>query len=202
METHIRKFMVHSISPLVSSLACLILLPMPASSQNGDAAKVRVQEMDKRELQLRGLGKDGKNPNDTREAQAIRAQVGEDFERILKLHNEIVRTIAADSSFNYGFISNATGEIKKRAMRLQATLGLHKPEPDQNPLQKQDLDATRTKEGMIVLCTKIESFMKNPIIDSPGTVSAELLEKARRDLQSVIELSAAIKKGADRQKKP
>jgi len=195
--------LVHLIGLLVTSVGCLILLPAPASSQSvGDPAKVRIQEMDRRELQLSDLGGDSKNKNDPKQAQAIRDQVGEDFQRILKLHNEMVRTIATNGPLNYEFISNAAGEIRKRATRLQSTLGLHKLEPNQNQQQMRDLEAMRTKDEMIVLCTKIESFVRNPIIDSPGTVNAELLDKARRDLDSVVELSGAIKKVADRQRKP
>ena len=51
-----------------------------------------------------------------------------------------------------------------------------------------------------MLCRKIESFIRNPIIETPGTVNAQELEKARRDLESVVRLSGTIKKRADKQK--
>ncbi len=203
METRIRKSLLHSIGLLAPSVACLILLPQPSSSQSGgDPAKVRIQEMDRRELQLRGLGSDDKDKNDSKNAQAIRDQVGDDFQRILKLHSEMVRSIAANGSLNYEFISNAAGEIKKRATRLQITLGLHKPEPNAIQQQMRDLEGMPTKDELVALCAKIESFVRNPIIDSPGTVNAELLDKARRDLESVVEFSGTIKKVADRQRRP
>ena len=46
-----------------------------------------------------------------------------------------------------------------------------------------------TKDELILLCKQIESFVRNPIIDKPGTVDAQQLGKARRDLQSIVELS-------------
>jgi len=55
-----------------------------------------------------------------------------------------------------------------------------------------------TKDELILLCKQIESFVRNPIIDKPGTVDAQQLGKARRDLQSIVELSDEIKKQADR----
>jgi hypothetical protein len=55
-----------------------------------------------------------------------------------------------------------------------------------------------TKDAMILLCRKIESFIKNPIIDEPGTVDAQAIEQARKDLQSIVELSDAMKKQADK----
>jgi hypothetical protein len=57
-----------------------------------------------------------------------------------------------------------------------------------------------TKDELILLCKTIESFIRNPIIEKPGTVDAQQLEKARGDLQNVVELSDAIKKHADKQK--
>jgi len=55
-----------------------------------------------------------------------------------------------------------------------------------------------TKDELILLCKQIESFVRNPIIDKPGTVDAQQLGKARRDLQSIVELSDEIKKQVDR----
>ena len=63
-----------------------------------------------------------------------------------------------------------------------------------------DLKVKETKDELILLCKQIESFVRNPIIDKPGTVDAQQLEKARQDLQSVVEISDAIKKHVDKQK--
>ena len=105
----------------------------------GSAAKVRMQEMDKRELQLSDVARGNHKETDPRRARAFMDQVSEDFQRLLKLHNEIVRAIASNDSPNYQFISDATGEIKKRATRLQSTLELHKPETPETQREMQDL---------------------------------------------------------------
>jgi hypothetical protein len=127
-------------------------------------------------------------------------QVNEDFQRLLALHNEIVRTILSNNTPDYRSISTATGEIKKRASRLQSTLELRKPEGPGIEDEIRNRQAAPTKEELILLCKKIQSFIKNPIIESPGTVDARELEKARRDLESVVEISAAIAKRAEKQK--
>jgi hypothetical protein len=128
-------------------------------------------------------------------------QVSEDFQRILTLHNEIVRAIAANRPLSYQFISDATGEIRKRSARLQSSLKLQKPEPAaDNPVTGTDLKVMETNDELILLCKQIESFVRNPIIDKPGTVDAQQLAKARKDLQSIVELSDAIKKHVDKQK--
>jgi len=50
-----------------------------------------------------------------------------------------------------------------------------------------------TKDELILLCKQIERFAKNPIVEKPDTVNAQELGRARQDLQSVVELSDAIK---------
>ena len=202
MEVHRRKASVGFWGMLVLSIGCSFAFSAPTVGQSGgDPAKARMQEMTRRELQLNGTGGDNRQPNDPKRSQAMMEQVNEDFQRILTLHNEIVRAIAANRSLSYQFISDATGEIRKRSARLQSSLRLERPEPAAgNRIPGPDLEAAETKDELILLCRQIESFVKNPIIDTPGTVDAQQLEKARRDLASVVELSSYIKKRADKQK--
>ena len=186
---------------LMGSLVCLIAFSAPMAGQTvGDPAKAQMQEMTRRELQLSGPGADGR-PNDPKRSQAMMEQVSEDFQRILILHNEIVRAVAANQALSHQFISDATGEIRKRSTRLQSSLKLSKPEPvAEDRATGTNLKMMDTKDELILLCKQIESFIRNPIIDKPGTVDAQQLDKARRDLQRIVELSDGIKKQVDKQK--
>lgn len=186
---------------LIVSMGCSIVFAAPIAAQTGgDPAKVQMQEMTRRELQLNSLGDKGP-PNDPKRSQAMMDQVSEDFQRILTLHNEIVRTITANRSLSYKFISDATGEIRKRAARLQLSLKLQKPDPTtENRATGTDLNVMETKDELLLLCKQIENFVRNPIIEKPGTVDAQQLGKARKDLQSVVEISDAIKKQVDKLK--
>jgi hypothetical protein len=192
------KVAAHLIGSITVSVVCLATLSNPILGQ-GDPAKGRIQEMNQRELQLRDLGKERRKANDPKHAQALTAQVGQDFGRILILHNEIVRAITGKRTLDYEFISDATTEIKKRATRLQSTLELHKPEPPEQSQERtpESTDA-QLRDALIVLCKQIKSFVTNPIIETPGTVDVQQLAKARSDLESVVELSGAIRKGAER----
>ena len=187
---------------LIISIGCSIIFSAPIAGQTvGDPAKAQMQEMDRRELQLNSVGGDKGRSTDPKRSQAMMDQVSEDFQRILTLHNEMVRAIAANRSLSYQFISDATGEIRKRSARLQSSLKLEKPEPaKESRVTGTDLKTLETKDKLILLCKQIESFVKNPIIDKPGTVDAQQLGKARRDLQSIVELSDEIKKHVDKQK--
>ena len=186
----------------IVSVGCSIAFSAPIAGQSGgDPAKLQMEEMNRRELQLNGMNGDNGHSNDPRRSQAMMAQVSEDFQRILTLHNEIVRALAANRFLSDKFISDATGEIRKRSTRLQSSLKLEKPEPaPDNRRAETDVAVMQTKDELILLCQQIESFVRNPIIEKPGTVDAQQLGKARRDLQSVIEHSDAIKKRIDKQK--
>jgi hypothetical protein len=184
------------------SISCAIVFARPIKGQEvGDPAKLRIQEMDRRELQLNTLGGDNRHANDPKRSRSLMDQVGEDFQRILTLHNEIVRAVGANQSLSVKFVSEAMGEIRKRSARLQSSLQLQKPEtgPDSQEAAP-DLKVMSVEDEMIRLCRQIENFVRNPIIEKPGTVDAQQLQRARKDLQSVVELSAAIKKQVDKQR--
>ncbi len=202
MKVHGIEASVRPWGVFMIAIGSLIAFSAPIAGQSsGDPAKAQMQEMTRREMELNGLGAENAPPNDPKRSQALMDQVGDDFQRILTLHNEIVRAIAANRSLSNQFISDATGEIRKRSARLQSSLKLQRPEPTTDNRQTvTDVKVMQTKDELILLCQKIESFIRNPIIEKPGTVEPQQLEKARVDLQSVVELSEAIKKRADKQK--
>jgi hypothetical protein len=172
-----------------------------AQSSSVDPARARFEDTNRREMQLRGMGGTPKKA-DPKEVEAIVAQIKQDFERILTLHNEIVRVVSTDKTLEHDFVSNAGAEIKKRASRLQTTLALNKLEAsEQNQHKQKKLDDAQLKDALITLCKEIESFVSNPVIKTPGTVDIEQLAKARRTLEGVIELGDSINKSAERLKK-
>ncbi len=166
----------------------------PMDRSNPD--RERQQDMNRREMLLRGFGLRGAagGPSNEKTLQALANQVEQDFSRILILHNEIVRAISGGKSLDYGFVSNATTEIRKRALRLQTTLALQPEVSEQTTPERIALPDVPVGDALITLCKQIKSFVTNPLIENPGTVSGEQLNKARKDLQSVIEVSSSIKR--------
>ena len=182
---------------LVISIGFIAAWPSPIPAQTvGDPAKVQMQEMNRREIQLNNISEKGP-PNDPKRAQALMDQVSEDFQRILTRHNELVRAIDGNQSHDYKFIAEATSEIRKRSMRLQSSLKLERLEASDQKTESH-VGGMEMKDQMILLCKQIEAFVKNPIIEKPGIVDAQALEQARKDLQSVVEISDAMKKQADK----
>jgi hypothetical protein len=192
---------------LMTALILLILFAAPVFSQSSppgapppmeqrvNADRIRQQDISRREWQLRNFGNEPITPKDERQVKALMAQTEEDFTRILTLHNEIARALTAKKDLNYQFVSEAAAEIKKRATRLQSTLVLHLAADDAPVKEKSDLEMT---DSLVKLCKEIRSFVTNPIIENPNTIDAQQLPRARRDLESLIQLSGLIKKDADK----
>ena len=188
---------------LFSALALMIFFAVPVFSQTpsahtrpsnrANAARVRQQNESRREYQLRNFGTEPGKPPDRRQLEALMAQTEEDFNRMLMLHNEIARAITANKPIDYHFVSEATGEIRKRATSIQSNLQLSPPAEE---VTKTEMPP-EMKDALIKLCKQIRSFVTNPIIEQPNTINVEKLADAKRDLDSVIQLSAHLKREAD-----
>jgi hypothetical protein len=195
----------HAGKPLLIALPLLMFCVSPVFAQNSpgppvidrtaNTDRIRQQEMSSREWQLRNFGNEPKAPKDRRQVEALMAQTEEDFTRILTLHNEIARALTSKNDLDNHFISEATAEIKKRASRVQSSLAL-RPSPEET-LELEKSAAPKDlpmKEGLVKLCHQIRSFVTNPSIENPNTINAEQMAKARKDLESLIQLSTRINK--------
>jgi len=169
----------------------------PPIDKHTNAARKRQQDESSREWQLRNFGNSSVT-KDRRRLEALMAQIEEDFNRMLSLHNEIVRAIASPQPLDYRFVSEATGEIRKRATSIQTNINLT---PAAEEIKLVDLPANtndaETKETLVKLCKQIRSFVTNPVIEQPNVIDAEKLGAAKRDLESVIQLSTQLKRDAD-----
>ena len=172
--------------------------PPPISRTNND--RIRQQDMSRREYQLRTFGSEPGGPVDRRRLDALMQQTEEDFNRILKLHNEIARALSSKNALNYRFVSDASAEIRKRASGVQSRFKLRPEEGYASP-KMEEINDTQMPEALIKLCKQIRSFVTNPVIENPNTVNVEQLKQARHDLEDLILLSGQIKKDADRLKK-
>ncbi|HKR10440.1 MAG TPA: hypothetical protein VJT15_00165 [Pyrinomonadaceae bacterium] len=169
----------------------------PPVDKTTNKARQRQQDEASREWQLRNFG----NPSvvkDRRRLDALMAQTEEDFTRLLTLHNELARAIASDKPLDYHFVSQATGEIRKRATSIQSNIGLTLPAEEIKPLEMPaQTNEKEMKEALVKLCKQIRSFVTNPVIEQPNTIDVEKLATAKRDLESVIQLSEHLKRDAD-----
>ena len=187
----------------IIGIAFLLSVAAPVFAQRAgppvdrtNQARARQQDMSKREWQLRNFG----NPEltkDRRRLEALMAQTEEDFNTMLSLHNEIVRSLDA-TKVDYQFVSKATGEIRKRAHSIQSNLNLSLPPEEIKHAEMPALtNESEMKDGLIKLCKQIRSFVTNPVIEQPNVLDVDKRALAMRDLESVIQLSAHLKHDAD-----
>lgn len=172
----------------------------PPTDRRVNTDRVRQQDMSRREWQLRNFGNEPGGPEDRRRVQALMAQTEEDFNRILVLHNEIARALSSPNALDHEFVSEATGEIKKRASRVQSSLRLS-PDEGYTGEKLEEIDGPQMKPALVKLCNLIRGFVTNPSIENPTTVDAEQLKKAREDLEKLIQLSAQIRKDSEKLRK-
>ena len=155
-------------------------------------------EMDiQREALLKGSNSTARSI-DRKQLQALTAQIKEDFERLWNINSEMVAAASTDTGPDYMYVVVRTTEVKNRAARLQNTLSFPKPESDQksktNPVaqNRKELKAMLSKlDGRIV------SFVTNPYFRNPKVLDNDLITRASRDLETIIELSRSIRKSAE-----
>lgn len=187
---------------LLSTTTALSQRPAPGPppiDRRTNTDRVRQQDMSRREWQLRNFGTRPGAPKDERQLKALMAQTEEDFTRILTVHNEIARALLSNNALDYKFVSEATSEINKRASRVQSSLHLGLSAEDAASAEKaKDFADTEMKEALLALCKQIRSFVTNPVIDNPNMIDVKEAVRARRDLDSLIQLSEEIRKDAEK----
>jgi hypothetical protein len=211
MRNHPAKIAIRVVAMLTPATLNMWATPTPAQEQGRpvyvppvlerrETEMSREREARQREELRRGVGRSRARAANQRYVQAVIAQVTQDFERIQIARNEIVRTIG--NGLDYKFVSEVTGEIKKSASRLEENLALPEAKEDEKRVVTQgELNEDQIRVALQMLCDRIESFVKNPLFESPGVLDVEHSTKASSDLESILALSNTVKKSAERLKK-
>ena len=127
----------------------------------------------------------------------------EDFTRIQVLRNDIARNLVAHKPLDYNLISEQTGEIHRRAARLNVYMLAHAPNDSESntpvELQNEEMIA-----ALVKLCKLVDSFTENPALKDAGTIDVRQLDKVKeakakadKDLLAIIKLSDNIKKKSE-----
>ena len=135
-----------------------------------------------------------------KDSKTTMAEINEDFGRLRAINDEFKSTSSSGATLNYKSISDSSVEIKKRATRLKTNLsGLPKPDKDEKR-QKESVpaDGAQMKSLLSSLNDLMTSFLTNPVFSDMGTLDNQLAAKARRDLESLIDLSDIVRKGAEK----
>ncbi len=195
MNTHRTKFTPGSLLTCITFLSvALVGAAVSARAQRGRIVPQR--DTSDSERQTRALELEGAPKKD---AKTVMEQVNEDFGRLRVINEEIKKASASGGTLNYKSISEASAEIRKRAMRLKSNLsGLPKAEKDEKRQKGSvPLDETQMRALLASLNGTIASLVTNPVFSDMGSLDNQLAIKARRDLDGAIGLSEVAKKGAE-----
>jgi len=171
----------------------------PGQPDNPDP-KSAMRDRERREALLRKseAGAEVEKRNHKLIAEAVE-KVREDFKQIQIVRNALVRKLLADAPLDYKIISAEAGDINKRADRLKTYLMPPMPEEkDENHQSQVEFDKDEMKDALVRLCNMIAIFIDNPVLKNPGTTDVEQSTKAGGELLSIIELSANVKRSADK----
>ena len=203
------KWAIGSLTSLAVAAALLMTFSSAAVAQRGGSGSVGNRARDREngtrvhEAQMRDLtsGKGYESPSDLnqRQMRATIEQVRQDFDRIQVINTEIVRAVKANAGFDYKNISEQAAEIRKRARRLKDNIRLPAPgDEEAGPKIPDELTQTEMKGALLVLSSRIISFVTNPLFETSNWIDVKLGAKASRDLEAIIEQSATIKKSAEK----
>jgi len=187
---------------LAAALALLAATADRAAAQRPDRPDLKREQRNRevREANLRTAEAkvDIERIDQKRVAAAIE-QVKDDFKQIQIVRNQMVRDLLANKPLDYKLIAGETAEIHKRADRLKTYL--MPPVPDKNeeqPKSQIEFNNDEMKDALVRLCNLIAGFIDNPVLKTPDKVDVEQSAKAGGDLLSIIELSANIKRSAEK----
>jgi hypothetical protein len=185
----------------LSAAIFLVMLSGLSMAQHG-ASPAPPQDLSMRENRVSAMeAEKNKKNNGPKDPRAAMAQVNEDFGSIQDVNNDLLKSVSAQKSLDYGYISQATAEIKMRAVRLRNNLALttsgKNKKQDRIEVGPEEAGLTR---ALSVLSALIQDFVTNPIFKST-VIDADQASKARHDLDAIIDLSDRIRKNADEMKK-
>lgn len=156
------------------------------------------QEAERDSLRREMEGKNRK-PDSSKQNQAIKTQIREDFEALQTAYNKVVINLQS-GSLERAFVLEATGDIKKYSARLKENLALPEPEKDaaNKIVEKEELNLDDRRKSLRELCRHIYNFVTNPIFNEPTGLDVEQAAKAGSEIDKIIEISEKIKDAAEK----
>ena len=61
-----------------------------------------------------------------------------------------------------------------------------------------DMPESLLKDALVTLCKRIDSFTENPMFKMPEVIDVKEFERAGKDLETIVLLSDAVRKGAEK----
>ena len=121
-------------------------------------------------------------------------QIKEDFERIQVINSDLLQAHNSNAGLDYDRISDAAAEIRKRATRLKSNLFPAASKDRTKEIEQQSEERQDLKSLLTQLDEAIITFVHNPMFENTRLVNPDDSQKAERELEKVINLSAKARK--------
>jgi hypothetical protein len=129
----------------------------------------------------------------------IHAQISEDFLQLQVVNSELMQAVLGGGALDLTFVAKSASEIRKRAGRLKDNLLLPEPEKgSRRPAVEVGAEAGRLRSSLSALGELIYGFVRNPVFKETNVADVQMLAKARRDLEEIIELSGQVRKCSEK----
>ncbi|HVF49473.1 MAG TPA: hypothetical protein VNA19_05275 [Pyrinomonadaceae bacterium] len=192
---------------IVVAAVCTIIAPalmpptgaqqprLPGSAPAGNP-KDRMVEDKIRSDEIERVRRDAARTEQTPQPVKNFPQIKEDFERMQIINSDVLQAGALVAVPDYGRLAEAASEIKKRAARLKSGIFPAGTEKASTAHDKETTQPRDLKALLAALDDALAAFVHNPLFTNLRVVDAEDSANARRDIESVIKLSARIRKEA------
>lgn len=199
-----RRDVIAGIATIISLLVLPSLVaaqsrPNPPARPNLGPTSDALRDMRERDMNIRRLEleRDRIEKPTYEVSKETTKQVNEDFARIQSINAEVMRDYVTGVAPDYKHIAEVMADLSKRATRLNTNLLLPSNDADGNDRARQvTSDKRRARSPLVDLNDLISGFVTNPIFKNLNTIDVELGRQAKRDLQSIIDLSDRISKSA------
>ncbi|HZE70206.1 MAG TPA: hypothetical protein VE135_11860 [Pyrinomonadaceae bacterium] len=188
-----KRLLLITIIALSSALGSSATAQGPPSDSPGASPKDKALEDKYRSDEIERVRREANAP-EYNPSTARFPQIKEDFERIQRINIDVLQANEHDARLDYGRISEAAGEIKRRATRLKSNLFPPAAKGSKKQSEQQWEDRQDLKLLLTELDKAINRFVHNPIFANTRLVNPQDSARAERDLEKIINLSGKTEK--------
>ncbi len=174
-------------------------LPVPVTE-----TEVREDSIKMRSNELERIKRDSTKPLpdlSDREKEIRFARVKDDFEKIQKLQDNIVKAYTTEKIINYKKINRSAAEMNESAKRLSQNLfGSNENEAKPDESKKEDYESKSVRDLIIELDNVIGKFVGSSIFNNDKSVGSDESAKAQTQLEKIIFLSDRLERTAGQTK--
>lgn len=121
-------------------------------------------------------------------------QIKEDFELIQRKNDELIRLTSAQTPVDYAAVYKLVSEVNDRAARLKSNLFTTEPDKKKETKNKRQIrEQQDLKKLFVALDESINRFVHSSIFQNMNLVNSKDSLEAQKDLETIINVSSAIK---------